>query len=143
MLGMGALVIFSLWLDATCVAWMVHSEGEPQIPLPAGCSRVASVEPDSMVRHLEDERNRRGLLSLQWITCKEPPKERLNFTNDPHWLPSYVPGTYQYRRTVIIVPYAQPIPEGSPIVGEICLMPWKKYIRQIAGECTGKYSVWK
>jgi len=142
-LGMGTLIIFPALPDPTSVSLIVRSTGEIAIPLPAGCARVASVDFDAMARYLEDERNRRGLIAHQWITCKELSKESLQFVNDTHWLPSYVPGTYQYRRTVIIVPYAQPVPQGSPIIAEVCLMPWPKYIRQIAGEGTGKYSVWK
>jgi hypothetical protein len=63
--------------------------------------------------------------------------------NDSHWLPSYVPGTYQFRRTVIIVPYAQPTPQRSPVIAEVCLMPWGKYFSQLAGQCNGKYKVWR
>jgi len=63
--------------------------------------------------------------------------------HDDHWLPSYVPGTYEFRRTVIIVPYRQPAPQGSPVIAEICLMPWRRYVSQIIGQCDGKYSVWR
>jgi len=142
-LGMAALIIFPSLPDPTCLSLIVRSEQDALILLPANCSRNRSMDSDSMVKYLEDERNRRGLLFRQWIICNGTPESSFGFMNDPRWLPSYVPGTYQYRRTVIIVPYAQPIPEGSPVIAEVCLMPWRNYIRQIAGECTGKYSVWK
>jgi hypothetical protein len=28
-------------------------------------------------------------------------------------------------------------------VAEVCLMPWRKYISQIVGQCDGKFTVWK
>jgi hypothetical protein len=95
------------------------------------------------VNYLDNERNTYGLIPKEWVTCAEVPAGGFAFMNDPHWLPSYVPGRYQFRRTVIIVPYAQPVPQGSPVVAEISVVPWGKYIRQIAGKCDGKFAVWK
>ena len=142
-LVMGVLILFPSLPDPTCASLIVRSEKEISIPLPANCARVSAVDPDSMVEYLEDERSRRGLTFGQWIVCKETTTGGFAFMDNPSWLPSYVPGTYQYRRTVVIVPYAQPIPKGSKVVGEVCLTPWWKYIRQIAGQCNGKFSAWK
>lgn len=142
-LVIGVLILFPSLPDPTCASLIVRSEKEVTIPLPANCARVSAADPDTMAKYLEDERNRRGLTFSQWIICNEAPTGGFAFMDDPLWLPSYVPGTYQYRRTVVIVPYAQPIPKGSQVVGEVCLMPWRKYIRQIAGQCNGKFSVWK
>lgn len=58
-------------------------------------------------------------------------------------MPSYAPRTYQFRRTVIILPYAQSVPKGSTVVAEVCLMPWRRYVSQIAGQCAGKFAAWK
>ena len=63
--------------------------------------------------------------------------------NDPRWLPSYVPGAYQFRRTIIVVPIGPATPQRSHIVAEVCLMPWRKYLSQVVGVCKGKYAVWK
>jgi hypothetical protein len=142
-LVIGVLILFPSLPDPTCASLIVGSEKEIPITLPATCDRVSAVDPDTMVKYLENERNRRGLTFSHWIICTEAPTGGFAFMDDPHWLPSYVPGTYQYRRTVVIVPYAQPIPKGSQVVGEVCLMPWRKYIRQIAGQCNGKFSAWK
>ena len=142
-LAVGLFILFPSLPDPECRSLIANSLGEVPIPLPADCVQVASIDSDSMTRYLENERNRRGLIFQEWIVCKEAPKEGFAFMNAPYWLPSHVPATYQYRRTVIIVPYAQPIPGNSPVVGEICLTPWRKYIRQIAGQCNEKYLVWK
>jgi hypothetical protein len=104
------------------------------------------VATDDTVKYLEKERTARGLIFKEWITCRKVGQFQgagLAFMDDPHWLPSYVPGTYQYRRTVIIGPYAQPIPQGSPVVAAVCLKPWRQYLSQIAGQCDGKFSIWK
>jgi hypothetical protein len=96
-----------------------------------------------LLRSASDVPNGRRLVFKEWITCTEVPAGGFVFMNDPHWLPSYVPGTYQFRRTVMIIPYAQPTPQGSPIIAEVCLMPWRKYVPQLAGQCDGRYKVWR
>jgi hypothetical protein len=51
----------------------------------------------------------------------------LNFVNrldsDPRWFPSYVPRTYQFRRTILKSLYAYPVPRGSAVLAEVALMP--------------------
>jgi hypothetical protein len=142
-LVVGVLILFPSLFDPTCASLLARSEEEVVISLPANCARSRNVASDDIVKYLEQERNGRGLRFHEWITCREVPAGGFAFMNDPHWLPSYVPGTYQFRRTVMIVSYAQPNPQGSSIVAEVCLMPWWNYIRQIAGKCDGKFSVWK
>lgn len=110
------------------------------------CFQVTEVPPDNMVKYLENERNRRGLVFKKWITCKtasQTATPSFALEQDPRWLPSYVPGTCQFRRTVVILPHARPVPEGSPVVAEVCLMPRRRYVSEIAGQCDGKFSVWK
>ena len=145
------LVIF-LWssypvlLHPRCAPLLVRSGRDVTISLPADCVQTAQVPSDNMTTYFENERNRRGLILKSWVVCQTPsraPTREFTFTRDSRWLPSYVPDTYQFRRTVIILPYAQPVPEGSSVVAEVCLMPWRRYISQIAGECDGKFSVWK
>jgi hypothetical protein len=144
-LAVGVLILIPSLPDPTCLSLLARSEGEVAISLPANCARSRNVASDKMVTYLERDPNGRGLIFKEWITCREVPAGGFAFMDDSHWLPSYVPGTYQFRRTVIIVsyPYAGPIPKGSPVVAEVCLMPWRKYILQIAGQCSGKYSVWR
>jgi hypothetical protein len=139
------LILFPSLPDPTCAALLVRSESDVPILLPANCVRSRGVTAYNMdmVKYLEKERNGRGLVFKEWITCTEVPAGGFAFMNDPHWLPSYVPGTYQFRRTVIIVPYAQPTPQGPPVIAEVCLMPWRKYVSQLAGQCDDKYKVWR
>jgi hypothetical protein len=148
----GSGLILILWifypalLDKQCMALLSLSRGEAAIPLPADCTVVAQVPEDAMVNYLERERKRRGLIFKNWITCKtaeQPMTRDVTFMHDPHWLPSYVPNTYQFRRTVIVLPYGQGIPTGSPVVAQVNLVPWRKYVAQIAGQCSGKFSIWK
>jgi hypothetical protein len=141
------LIFFPLWPpDPRCAALLALPEEDVVIRLPANCTLSADVPADDMVKYLENERKRRGLVFKKWITCKtssQTPKAVFDFDHDPRWLPSYVPLTYQFRRIVVILPYARPIPEGSPVVAQVCLMPRRRYISQIAGECNGKFAVWK
>jgi hypothetical protein len=139
-------IVFPHLPDPTCAALLVRSEGDVAIPLPANCVRVSGVPVDNMVKYLEKERNNRRLIFKEWITCKtasQTPASGFAFEEDQRWLPSYIPGTYQFRRTVIILPYGQDIPHGSPVAAEVSLMPWRRYISQIIGQCDGKFSVWK
>ena len=92
---------------------------------------------------LERERLARNLIFKEWITCRGATATGFTFADDPRWLPSYAPGTFQFRRTVVIVPYARPIPQGSEVVAEVCVMPWRKYLQQIVWEHNGKFSLWK
>jgi hypothetical protein len=145
-LALTVFIFFPTLPDPKCAALLAQSESDVTIPLPGNCIQTKEVLPDNMVKYLENERKRRGLIFKQWITCKTPDQTanpRFPFERDPRWLPSYVPGTYQFRRTVVILPYALPVPQGSPVVAEVCLMPWRRYVSQIAGQCDGKFSVWK
>jgi hypothetical protein len=66
-----------------------------------------------------------------------------DFVRDSRWLPSYVPQTYEFRRTVIILPYSRVTAGPSSVVAMVCLMPMRKYVSLIAGQCDGKFAVWK
>ena len=147
--GALALVVFIFFpslSDLRCVALLAHSESEEIIPLPANCLQTAEVPVDSVVKYLEDERHRHGLIFKRWITCKAPDQPAnlgFAFEHDARWLPSYVPGTYQFRRTVVVLRNAVSVSQGSSVVAEVALMPWRMYLSQVAGQCDGKFSVWR
>jgi len=145
-LALALFIFFPSLPDPNCATLMVHTADDVAIPLPTNCDQTITVPMDEMVKYLENERISRGLIFKRWITCKVSGQARgasFTFDRDPRWLHSYAPRTYQFRRTVIILPYAQPVPEGSPVVGEGCLMPWRRCVSQIAGQCGGRFSVWK
>ncbi|MFZ0962225.1 MAG: hypothetical protein WAO35_15100 [Terriglobia bacterium] len=132
--------------DPACDDLIMKSVHNDPIPLSAECRLTAATPADEMVQYLERERKRRGLIFKEWIVCEKPsaaPVQEFPFERDQNWLPSYVPLTYEFRRTVIILPYSRPIPKGSPVAGEVCLMPWRKYISRLSGQCSEKFSVWK
>jgi hypothetical protein len=147
--GVLALILFIFFPslpDPKCAALLARPENDVIIPFPANCIQTTEAPADSMMKYLENERNRRGLIFVKWVICKTPSQTAtpgFAFERDPRWLPSYVPGTYQFRRTVIILPYALRSPEGSPVAAEMCLMPRRMYVSQIAGQCDGKFAVWK
>jgi len=136
------VTLLLLFLRSPSAPLLTRSEAVP-IPVPANCALTRNVAPDEMEKYLERERFARNLIFKEWIACRGVPVAGFTFADDPRWLPSYVPGTFQFRRMVIIVPYARPVPQGSEVVAEVCVMPWRKYLRQIVGEYKGKFSVWK
>jgi hypothetical protein len=136
------LTLLLLFLRSPSAPLLTRSEAS-SIPVPANCALTRNVAPDEMEKYLERERFARNLIFKEWITCQGVPVAGFRFADDPRWLPSYVPGTFQFRRTVIIVPTAPPLPQGSRVVAEVCVMPWRQYLRQIAGQPNGKFSVWK
>jgi len=136
------LLLLLLLLRSPSAPLLTRSEAVP-IPVPRNCALTRNVAPDEMEQYLERERFARDLIFKEWITCPGVPVAGLTFADDPRWLPSYSPGTFQFRRTVIIVPYARPIPQGSEVVAEVCVMPWRTYLRQIVWEHSGKFSLWK
>ena len=138
-----ALILFPSVPATTCAALLVRSDRGAPIALPANCYRTEGAVADDMVSSLEKERNSRGLIFKEWIVCREIPPGGFAFMNDPRWLPSYVPGTYQFRRTVIIVPTGPAAPQGSPVFAEVCRMPWRKYFSQVVRGFNGKYAVWR
>jgi len=146
LLGVLAIYHYRYPTDPRCAALLAHPDNDVVIPLPVDCKQTRSSPDDEMMKYLENERRKRGLEFRAWITCTPSTQIeslRLAFTQDPRWLPSYVPDAYQFRQTVIILPYAQPIPRGSPVAAEVCLMSRSRYASLIAEQCDGKFSVWK
>lgn len=132
--------------DPQCAALLAISDQEVATPIPTKCIEISEVPRDAMVKYLDNERIQRGLVFKTWITCKwsgAASKPTLDFEHDPHWLPSYSPLTYQFRRTVVILPYGQSALWETPVTAEVCLIPKRRYASQIAGECDGKFAVWK
>jgi len=140
--------------DPRCATLLAHLDTDVAIPLPTNCMLTTDAPADELAKSLDDERKRRGLAFRAWISCKpsnQAQPAEFAFTDDPRWLPSYVPGAYQFRQTVIIIgrrppsqsASGQPIPQESAVVAELCLMPLRRYASQISGQCDGKFAVWK
>ena len=149
----GLLLVIIFWNfnshwppDPRCADLLAISDRDVAIPLPPNCVESSEAPPDAMVKYLDNERKQRGLVFRTWIICKSSgaaSKPPLDFEQDPRWLPSYRPLTYQFRRTVVILPYGQSALGESPVAAEVCLIPKQRYASQIAGECDGKFALWK
>ncbi len=145
-LGALFLVYYRSPVDPRCRDVLAHPDADVLIPLPVNCRLSADAPLDARVERFEAERKRRGLIFNAWIICAPSAgAESIEFayTRDPHWLPSYVPGTYQFRRTVIISPTGIPSPHKPVVAAEVCLMPRSRYLSLIWGQCEGKFAVWK
>ncbi|HXJ03877.1 MAG TPA: hypothetical protein VNH65_02195 [Candidatus Acidoferrum sp.] len=132
--------------DPRCIALLAHPDSDVVIPLPDRCMLTTDTPSDQVVKYLENEQKQRGLVFKAWISCQPSSQTQtteFDFTHDPRWLPSYVPGAYQFRQTVILFRHAPPAAQDSVIAGEVCLMPKRRYATQVAGQCDGKFSIWK
>jgi len=132
--------------DPRCAKLLSHPQEDVAVPLPDGCSLASDVPPDRMVDYLENERKERGLVFKSWIRCDgaSPVRsQRLSFDRDSRWLPTYVPGAYQFRQTVVLVALGPAAPQGSSIAGQVCIMPRQRYVSLISGQCDGKFAVWE
>jgi hypothetical protein len=138
---------FSRWSpDPRCADLLAISDQDVAIPLPPNCIETSEATPDPLVKYLDNERERRGLVFKKWIICKlsgAASKPALDFQQDQRWLPSYEPLTYQFRRTVVILPCGQSALGESPVAAQVCSIPKQKYAAQIAGQCDGKFALWK
>jgi hypothetical protein len=140
-------IFFPALLEPSCAMLLFQSGEHVAIHLPSNCAERADLPIDATISYFEQERKSRGLVQHSWILCDgplQPATEKITATLGRQWLATYKPSAFQYRRMVIIFPFAQPMPTGSSrIVGEICLVPWRHYVSQIAGECNGKFAIWK
>ena len=108
LMGFIVVAIVSLYffaVDPRCITLLVHSESAVLISLPPNCMLTEDTPGDEMVKYLENDRKRRGLVFKAWIICKPSNQAQaidFAFTRDPRWLQSYVPRAYQFSRTVII-----------------------------------------
>jgi hypothetical protein len=146
--GMAAalLLLYLRLIDFRCVSLLAHSAGEAYISLPAGCIETTNAPSDSVVEYLRNDSSGRGFLLRRWIMCDDAiqaSKVRFVFEQDPRWLPSYVPDGYQFRRTVVVFPHSKPVPEASRVAAAVGLVPWRRYVLQVGGQCATKLSVWK
>ena len=149
----GVLSVIGTWFyvsrprpEPGCADLINDSNGTTAISLPPGWELRDTVPRDDRVQYLDSERKRRGLLFEKWIVVDGPTGTSplgLPLEGDPRWLPSYVPRTYQFRRTVVVLPYGPAVLKSSPVEGEVCVMPERKYTSLISGQCDGKFSVWK
>ncbi len=129
-----------------CVSLLVSSMKNVDVPVPEGCSPSQTVPHDSTVEYLENERRNRGLAFESWITCsplKQDHVRDFGILRDPRWLPSYQGQAYQFRRVVIIFPYAPSSPATSTVVAEVASVPWFRYISQVRKDCEKKFSAWR
>lgn len=141
----GLFVRFSFVPDPSCASLLLRSAHDVVLHLPESCAQSVAVQTDAVVLSLDKERMRRGLAFKSWIACANVQDDRIqtSFSDDTRWLPSYIPGAFQFRRTVVIVRHFPGAPQQSRVVAEVCFMPWSKYLKQVAGQCGTKFSVWK
>lgn len=135
-----------LTANARCINILARSTSLQLPPLAPNCSLTENVPvgDEDLRKELDDWTA--GLVNRRYVVCDlplfQPPLT--DFAGNPTWIPTYVPGGYQYRRTTVRGLFARRTPENRRhVVSEVGLGPWRKYARQIVGQCQGKYSVWK
>ena len=138
------LILVVFLVERPCVSLL--AAGEPPIMLPKDCALKDKAPTGQSFEHLEAERLQRGLKRQGWIECASSASARAwlsSLETDHRWLPSYVPGTYEWRRTVIVVGGSPSSTAGAQVIAEVCVIPWWRYTQQIRGQCDKKFAVWK
>jgi hypothetical protein len=141
-----AFVLCPGLLDLRCLALLARSVSDSHIQLPRGCAETNNVEPGAVADDFEAQRKSRGVVFKAWIVCETADQAtgfKDAFERDSRWLPSYVPGALQYRRTMIILANPGTAFGQSHLAAEICLMPWRRYCSQISGGCSTRFSIWQ
>ena len=115
-----ALIIVGLFLsipDANCISLLTRGCGEEIISLPPNCAQTTTSPDDETAACFYSQGKQQGLKFKSWIVCNgqvDPRAPIFDLDHDPRWLPSYVQGAYQFRRTVIISPYLSTAPKRHP-----------------------------
>ncbi len=126
------------------VADILSSEELPP-PLPVDCAATAEKPSDGLLQGLDKQRETRGLLLQETVTCKLSLSSRSRATRvrDQQWLSSlYVNGAYQYRQHVFLAG-SEDVPGGRLYTVQVCLLPWWTYLTQPADACWGRYAFWR
>jgi hypothetical protein len=118
-LGIG--IVYLGFPERAC--WSLLGEGVAPIPLPVDCTVTGRPPTGQSLGSFEEERRVRGLNHQSWIACAGTQEWVRAISTDRRWLPSYVPGTYQWRRTVIVLARAPSDSAGPQAIAEICLVP--------------------
>jgi hypothetical protein len=139
------LLFCVLW--SRCLSLIAKSVKSVTLPMPSSCSEVKEVEDNDLTTVLQRERIARGLSFQSWIECDSASADILSSSveHDPHWLESYIPFGYQYRRTVVVPlrPGGVVTTDRAPVVAAILVQPWPSYLRLIRGECDDQLRVWE
>jgi hypothetical protein len=142
-LGIAAFLL-TPFIEQDCTSLLTQSEAP--MMLPPGCKVTVGAHAERGLENFDAERRTRGLEHESWIECASAADGQAwlgGLEANRRWLPSYVPGTYQWRRTVIVVSHASSNFPETHVIAEVCFMPRWRYIQQIRGQCDGKFAVWK
>jgi hypothetical protein len=139
-----AVFLFPAFVEPGCSS-LLEQRDAPMF-LPTDCTLTRKAPTGDALGRFEAERRKHGLSQQGWIECRSAvgAEEWVRAMEaDRRWFPSYVPGTYQWRRTIVVLGGHSLNSVGPQVIAEICVMPRRRYLQQIRGECDGKFAVWK
>jgi hypothetical protein len=139
-----AVFLFPPFVERDCSS-LLEQRDVPMF-LPTDCTLTAKASAGEALGRFEAERRKRGLNHQGWIECASAvgAQEWVRAIEaDRRWFPSYVPGTYQWRRTIVVLGGRSRNSVGPQVIAEVCVMTRRRYLQQIRGECDGKFAVWK
>jgi hypothetical protein len=141
---LASLFVFQWTCCSLILDDLVPLGSDVHFPVPPDCVVLNAPPPVATLAAIEKERLYEQLESGQVTMCRTQQttsslSEELN--RSPQWLPSYVPGRWQYRRYVAI-PAAVETPTGTLVVVELCRKRRWLYYKQICGD-PEKYVVWR
>jgi hypothetical protein len=141
---LGVVLLAAFSTCGSLIALDLLPLGDVQFPVPVDCTNVSDAPPAAVLDFMEKRRTLEGLSLVRVITCKTHQSSAAveeGIDNDHRWLPSYVPGPYQYRRYVAVPAVLETL-NGTLVVVELCKKSRRRYYRQIVGNCE-KYSIWR
>jgi len=138
------LLLAPFWKCRSLIASDFLPSSTVEFPVPLDCINVSDAPPPGVLKFMEKRRTLERLSLVSVTTCRTHQSAEAVWKgiDDEHrWLPSYLPGPYQYRRYVAI-PATLNTPNGTLVVVELCKRSRWRYYEQIAGDC-GKFAIWK
>jgi hypothetical protein len=117
---------------------------DARFPVPPGCVTVNETLPGATLAAIEKERLLRRLEAGRITMCRTRQSAEAfweDLLRNPQWFPSYVPGTWQYRRYVAIAATSE-TSAGTLVVVEMCKERRWHYYKHVLGNCE-KYTMWR
>jgi len=113
-------------------------------PVPPDCVAVNETTPGATFAAIATQRLYRQLDPGRVTMCRTRQSAEIfweDLLRNRQWLPSYVPGTWQYRRNVAIAATSE-APNGTLVVVEMFKERRWRYYKHVLGNCE-KYAIWR
>jgi len=140
-----ALIFVPRWTCSSLILDdLVPFGSDVSFPVPQDCAALNETPPGATLAAIEKERLYRQLDPGRVTMCETRQSARSfweDLDRNRQWLPSYVPGLWQYRR-VVAIPATVETPAGTLVVVELCRERRWRYYTHVLGNCE-KSAIWR